>query len=399
MNFTKNTQALTASAYASMFFLGVSGAFIGAAARNIGLSPFEIGLMIAVQNVGFIISVSISGALADTRAKPKIMLVGSLILAFSLLAFYVAEIFWVNLVIMLLIGAGIGVYEGVTDAMLMDLHAKRISLHINVNHFFVTLGAIVISIYLTYLQMNWRISVIQSGVAVLLLALFFALARMQVKEKPSEPYLDRLKILARERIVIVFFMVTAIIVGVEAGTIGILTTFLMDLREFTQVTSKIGLTVFLIGVASGRLFVGIFSHREQIIKYLLALFSLSLVFFSVLYFVDMGNWSYLLIYLAGVAISALLPLVITLAGLLYPQIAGTVLGTIKIAIPIGGILTPFLMSVLARATSFQISLIVYPASFLMGLLLLLSVARSVTARLSGLPTELAELGTGDVESD
>ena len=115
----RNTKALTASAYTSMFFLGVSGALIGAAARNIGLSPFEIGLMIAIQNVGFILSVSISGALADTHEKPKIMLVGSLILAASLLTFYVTETFWVNLVIMLLIGVGIGTYEGVTDAMLM----------------------------------------------------------------------------------------------------------------------------------------------------------------------------------------------------------------------------------------------------------------------------------------
>jgi fucose permease len=379
--FLKSTKTLTASAYTSMFFLGVSGALIGAAARNIGLSPFEIGLMIAIQNVGFILSVSISGALADTHEKPKIMLVGSLILAVSLLTFYVTEIFWVNLVIMLLIGVGIGVYEGVTDAMLMDLHAKRVSFHINVNHFFVTLGAIVIAIYLTYLQMNWRISVVQSGIIVLLLAVFFALTRLKVKQKASEPYLGRLKILTRDRIVIVFFLLAALIVGVEASTIGILTTFLMELREFTQVTSKVGLTVFLVGVASGRLFVGFFSRREQVVSYLLALFSLSFVFFSVLYFVNLGSASYLLIYLAGVAISALLPLVLTLGGLLYPEIAGTVLGTIKIAIPVGGILAPFLMSIIAQSTSFQTSLLVFPVSFLVGLLLLLWVAQPIKSGL------------------
>jgi fucose permease len=276
---------------------------------------------------------------------------------------------------------GIGTYEGVTDAMLMDLHAKRVSFHINVNHFFVTLGSIVIAVYLTYLQMNWRISVVQSGIIVLLLAVFFAMTRLKVKQKTNEPYLDRLKILTRDRIVIVFFLLAVLIVGVEAGTIGILTTFLMDLREFTQVTSKVGLTVFLVGVASGRLFVGFFSRREQIVTYLLTLFSLSFVFFSILYFVNLGSASYLLIYLAGVAISALLPLVLTLGGLLYPEIAGTVLGTIKIAIPIGGILTPFLMSIIARSTSFQTSLLVFPVSFLVGLLLLLWVAQPIKSGL------------------
>ena len=76
----KNVKAITASSYLSMFFLGVSAALIGAAARNIGLSPYQIGLLIAAQQVGFILSVSFSGALADTSEKPRILFVGSLIL-------------------------------------------------------------------------------------------------------------------------------------------------------------------------------------------------------------------------------------------------------------------------------------------------------------------------------
>ena len=222
---------------------------------------------------------------------------------------------------------------------------------------------------------------VQSGIIVLLLAIFFALARLRVKRKTSEPYLDRLRILTRDRIIIVLFILALLIIGVEVGTIGILTTYLMELREFTQVTSKVGLIVFLIGIASGRMFVGLFSRREQIISYLLTLFALSFVFFSIFYFVSLGQWSYLFIYLAGVATSALLPLVLTLGGLLYPEIAGTVLGTIKIAIAIGGILTPFVMSLIAQSASFQISLLVFPVSFLLGFLLLLWGAQPIKSGL------------------
>ena len=112
----KNTSIMTASSYTSMLFLGVASALIGAAARNIGLSPFQIGLMIAIQNVGFMLSVMVSGALADTREKPRILLIGSLILSVSFLTFYLTQLFNVNLFIMFLIGVGIGTYEGVTDA-------------------------------------------------------------------------------------------------------------------------------------------------------------------------------------------------------------------------------------------------------------------------------------------
>ena len=152
----KNIKVITTSAYMSMFFLGVSASLVGAAAHSIGLLPFQIGLMIAAQNVGFTVSVLVAGALADQVQKPRILFVGSLILALAFFTFYLTGLFWLNLVIMFFIGAGIGTYEGVTDAMLLEIHTRRQNLHINVNHFFVTFGSITIALYLTFLQFNWR---------------------------------------------------------------------------------------------------------------------------------------------------------------------------------------------------------------------------------------------------
>jgi hypothetical protein len=50
--------------------------------------------------------------------------------------------------------------------------------------------------------------------------------------------------------------------------------------------------------------------------------------------------------------------------------AGTVLGSIKVAIPIGGILIPFLMSTLVKFSSFGISLVLFPLSALLAFLLI-----------------------------
>jgi MFS transporter, FHS family, glucose/mannose:H+ symporter len=373
----RNIKAITASSYLGMFFLGVGTTIVGAAARNIGLSPFQIGLMLAVQNLGFIVSVVLSGALADTHPKPRILLFGSLVLAAAFFAFYLTPQFWLNLIVMLFIGVGIGVYEGVTDAMLLDIHSSKENLHISVNHFFVTLGSIMITVYLIFLQMNWRASVIQAGLVVLGLALFFALTRLQVRMKQGEDFLQRLKLLVREKIVVVLFISTALAVGVELGTGGILTTYLMDLRGFTQTTSKIGLITFLVGVASGRLILGFIAQKEQLAQYLLVLFGGSILIYSALYLFDLGWFTYVAIYLAGISMSALLPMMLTMAGLLYKEVAGTVLGTIKVAIPVGGILLPFFMSLVAKYVSFQASLMVFPLAFVIAFLLLFFTIRSV----------------------
>ena len=370
-------KAITASSYLGMFFLGVGTTIVGAAARNIGLTPYQIGLMLAVQNAGFIFAVLLSGALADTHPKPRILFVGSLILAAAFLTFYLSHLFWINVLIMLFIGIGIGVYEGVTDAMLLDIHPRSENLHISVNHFFVTFGSIMITIYLIFLQINWRASVIQAGTIVLILALFYALIRLDTGKRRGEDYLQRLKVLAKEKVVIVLFIATALAVGVELGTGGILTTYLMDLRGFTQVTSKIGLITFLAGIASGRLILGFIAQKEQLSQYLLVLFGISILIYGALYLFNLGWFTYAAIYLAGISMSALLPMMLTMAGLLYKEVAGTVLGTIKVAIPVGGILLPFFMSLVAKYASFQVSLLVFPLAFVIAFLLLFFTIRSV----------------------
>lgn len=365
-----NKKAITASSYLAMFFLGVATSLIGVAARNIGLSPFQIGMMLAIQNIGFIISVSISGALSDTQEKPKILFVGSLILAVSFLTFYLSDIYWINLIIMLFIGMGMGTYEGVTDAMLLDIHTERAGLHINVNHLFVTLGSALIAVYLIFLEMNWRSSVVQAGIIVLLLAAFFALTKLKVNVGQSEGFAKKIIILTKNRTVVILFVLTILAVGVELSTIGILTTYLMELRAFTQLTSKIGLITFLAGVATGRLVIGLLTREDKIVQYLLALFGLATVFFLGLYFFDLSGFTYPVIFLAGITLSAMLPLIITLAGLLFKDIAGTAIGTIKVAIPIGGILLPFVMSLTARYTNLQTSLLIMPLAFLLAFSLL-----------------------------
>jgi predicted MFS family arabinose efflux permease len=299
-----------------------------------------------------------------------LLLIGSLILSPAFLFFYLSPVFVVNLIIMFLIGTGIGTYEGVTDALLLDIHPQKAGLHINLNHFFVTFGSILITSYLLFLQMDWRRAVTQSGILVIILALIFAFMKLGRRETESVSYRERLGWLSKEKVVTAFFIATIVVVGVEAGTIGILTTFLMELRGFTQITSKVGLILFLGGIAVGRVLLGALTRKENISRTILYLFGASTVVFGILYLVDLGILTYLAIFLAGLSTSALLPLMLTQAGILYKDVAGMVLGSIKVAIPLGGILIPFLMSSIVRFSSFQSSLWIFPLAFLVTLVLL-----------------------------
>jgi MFS family permease len=146
------------------------------------------------------------------------------------------------------------------------------------------------------------------------------------------------------------------------------------------VTSKIGLTIFLIGIAVGRLLLGYITKPEHILRNLIGMFFISSIIYSILYLIDLGRMTYTIIFLAGLGISAILPLIISLAGLMFSESAGMVVGTIKIALPLGGILIPLIISITASRFSFQYALIIFPVLFLLGTFLLLYGLRDKYSR-------------------
>ena len=380
---TSNTRLLTFSSYASMFFLGVGTAIIGAASGNIGLSPQQTGLLVSAQNVGFILAVLISGALADSTRKPRLLAAGSLILAVSFFLFYLWRPYGWNLLIMFFIGTGIGTYEGVADAMLLDLHQKRQALFISINHFFVTFGCLAITLYLLFLQMDWRRSIVQSAAVVFVLALIYAFSRTGSGRPASDPLRGRLSFLKTQAVLALFLALATIGTGIELGLTALLTGFLMSLRGYDLVASKLGLILLLSGVAAGRVILGLLSARGRILGLIIALYAAAAVFSAILFFAGLSVLlTGVVLFILGMTVSALFPLLIALTGLIYKDLAGTALGILKLGVPLGGVLIPFLLSVIARYSSFELSLALFPALALAGCLLLAAGWKLISSRLS-----------------
>jgi len=380
---TKNMRLLTFSSYASMFFLGVGTAIIGAASGNIGLTPLQTGLLVSAQNVGFILAVLITGALADSTRKPRLLAAGSLILGVSFFLFYLWRPYGWNLLIMFFIGTGIGTYEGVADAMLLDLHQKRQALFISINHFFVTFGCLAITLYLLFLQMNWRRSIVQSAAVVFVLAMIYGFSRSGSGRPATDTLRGRLSFLKTQAVLALFLALATIGTGIELGLTALLTGFLMSLRGYDLVASKVGLILLISGVAAGRVILGLLSARGRILGLLIALYAAAAVFSSILFFAGLSVLpTGVVLFILGMTVSALFPLLITLTGLIYKDLAGTALGILKLGVPLGGVWIPFLLSVIARYSSFRLSLALFPALALAGCLLLAAGRKRIGLRLA-----------------
>ncbi|MDT8297681.1 MAG: MFS transporter, partial [Spirochaetaceae bacterium] len=283
----RHSGVLTVSSYFSMFFLGVGTAVIGAASGSIGHTPYQTGLLISVQNVGFIVSVLVSGILSDSSDKARLMSGGSLLLAVSFFFYYMWPAYALNLVIMLFIGAGIGTYEGVADAMLLGLHRNRQGLYISINHFFVTFGALGITLYLIFLQMDWRRSMVQSAVFVGALAAMFFFSQAGTGTREFQPLSQRVRFLRTQGVLAIFLLLAIFGVGIELGLTGLLPGFLRSCRGYENVPSNIGLVIFLGGIAAGRLMIGLLSGRMHLLNMIRLLFAAAAVCSFVLLFVTL----------------------------------------------------------------------------------------------------------------
>ncbi len=368
----QNIKIITAASFLAMFFLGVGSTIIGAASKNIGLTPHQIGLLIAIQNVGFIFSVIVSGMVADRFSKTKLMFMSSFILATAFYFYYLKSAFLFNCFVMLFIGVGIGGYEGVADAMLLDMYNQRESLVITINHFFVTFGGLLITVYLIFLQMDWRTGMVQSALFVFFLAMVFALTRVISKSVKAESLKVRVRFLFHQKPVLILFILASAAVGIELSTLGVLTTFLMDLRDFDQVTSKLGLVTFLSGIACGRLILGFVAKKDQLLNFIAFWFGVVALCTGVLYFTHLGNaLTYLFLFLTGVAVSVLFPLIIAVSGIRYATSKGMIMGMVKLGVPTGGILMPFFISLMSKYGSFERALLFFPVIGAFGFVLAL----------------------------
>ncbi len=389
---------LTGSSYLSMFFLGVGTAVIGAASGSIGHTPYQTALLITVQNLGFIVSVLGSGALADSSDKARLMSAGSFLLAASFFLYYLWPAYSVNLLIMLFIGVGIGTYEGVADAMLLGIHERRQGLHISINHFFVTFGALGITLYLIFLQLDWRRSMVQSAVVVCALSVLFLFSRAG-KGTASLTIRERAKFLGSQGLLALFLLLAVFGVGIELGLTGLLPGFLRDLRGYDLVGSNLGLVIFLGGIAVGRVLLGLLTSRVPLLLMIRWLFAGATVFSTVLFFVPLSPaWTVVVLVLSGMGVSSLLPLLITLTGTLYREVSGTALGIVKLAVPLGGIVVPFIISVVSRWGSFQIALGIFPLLAAAGFVVMTLGGRRIHARVNALSTRPPTGGATEVTS-
>jgi len=366
---------LTLSAFLSLasvgFFHTILGTALPAIRHSLEIDMVQTGLLGSAAWLGFTAAVLVGGTLSDFFPRHRILALACLLIGLSAILFGMVHPFGLNCLFIGALGAGTGVIVSSSSALVTELYPKKGGVIMNIHHFFYAIGAIIGPLLMGYiLKRGWHWQWIYrvGGVWMLIVSGSFALQRVRFKrEKPSSERSSVFRLL-RDRTLLILILIAIFGVGVQNGLYLWLVSFLKEAQSFPIFQASMGLSLFSIGVAIGRLASGWLAARINNTRVLLILLiSLNMVLILLMY-VSHHYVMLVLCLLAGLACSGLFPILLTLGGINFPQRAGTTIGIIGTAAGIGGTLISWLISVVSQQATLEAGFfIILLAAALIGL--------------------------------
>ena len=366
-----NLRSLTWIAYLGLVLNGIMANIMGPVMpiiiQEYGLTLAAAGVVFTSQGVGRLVSVFLTGSWSDRVGRKPVVLLGA-VLTCAGAALYGISGFWPGQIAgAAVFGSGLGMLDGIANALISDLYTERRGLALNRLHVFFGIGSLIgpltAAFFLDVLD-SWRALFLCVAVAA---AGCFAFASRQAYpqaaggEKLGREQLraGRSRILASKEV----WMLSGIMFtynGVGHTIMGWVNTYLSGELAATVFTASLILTLYNVGITTGRMFWGNVSER---IGYPATLLICSLGGFI---FVTLGTLVQNLwligafLALTGVFLAGIFPTAVACGTSLFPQMIGTVSGYMITAASLGSMLLPFLVGAFSDVVGLRVGMLAAP---------------------------------------
>ncbi len=351
---------LSLSAFMSLalvgFFHTILGTGLPAMRLSFGLDMAETGLLGSSAWLGFSATVLAGGFFSDFFPRQRILMLACAMIGVSAILFGAWPLFGLNCLLLGIVGGGTGMIVSSSSALIMDLYPGKIGIIMNVHHFFYAIGAITGPLSMGYvLKQGWHWQRVYQagGIWILVLSGLLVLQKIRFqKEKPSLSNRSFFSLL-KEKNLVLLIVITIFAVGAQNGLYLWLVSFLREARSFPIFPASLGLSLYSLGIAIGRLASGALAARIKNTGVLFILLGLLNVVLLFLAFASDHRFILLLCFLAGLGSSGLFPGVLTLGGINFPRWAGTTVGILGTAAGIGGTLISWLISAVSQEVTLE----------------------------------------------
>ena len=332
----RNRFFVTIAGFLALGFNGFTFTFMGSSLPaiqsylDIGIS--RTGILMAFFQAGVTVFSLIAGILSDHFRHERIMAVGCLLLGCAVLLFCTTNWFPMNSAIVLFMGAGIGINLSGSNTLMAGLYPQMKASILNFHHVFFGLGSFLGPLVLGLLVSwgsNWRIGFAGEAAALFVLGLVFILSRGDAPRRGRGSAIQKqLGPLLKNRCFLTIMIVTTMAMGAQVTIMLMGVTFLTQAKQCTLAAAGSTISFFAVFLMAGRVICSRLSVLVKPTSIILALLWLQTLFLVLAWLGD--AWlAIVALAFSGFAFSGVYPTALTLAGNLFPEVEGSVLGILS----------------------------------------------------------------------
>ena len=361
--------------------LTLPGALLPLLVDAFGIRLIEAGSMLALQPAAYLVAVLTAGPLLERYSARAVLTGGLAAISAGFGGFGVASA-WVSGGCMLFIsGIGLGLIEVAVNVLLIRVGGERRSNLLNFTHLFFGVGSFaapVLSTHAVALGFSWRTAFFSTAVLAAIVGFAWtAIPSVATKLPPEVGSGDRT---THTRLVALLAATLGVYVGLEMGVGAWLTKYLVSTRQLALADAGNVLSLYWLGLAGARLLLGFSAHRvreEHLVPVLSAMSVVALVLALSLPTPAAYTTAFALV---GVGLSGIFPAVLALAGRYHPHGTARVTSLLVAGAGLGGIVIPWLMSLIADRVGLVSGMGFYVAIAAVLFLLALAIGRALPAR-------------------
>ena len=359
MNRDVRPGVLTGLCYAAMMCLAIGLNLLPVFLTSIGtsfgqggsLSREELGRLGAVTFAGLVVGIVITGPLADRYGAKPFVILANVLTVLGLAGMAASQTFALLLAMVFVVGFGAGMLDMILSPIVAALNPERRTAAMNWLHSFYPVGAVV-TIFLGTLALafdvGWRVVCGLSIVLPLGLTLAFLPMRFPELVNDQDGRTSIWELCAKPWFLIAL---AAIFMGgaTELGMAQWLPAFAETSLGFSATVAGVGLLLFSIAMALGRMAVGMLEASANAYAIMAAGSLLSVVFFLLGAFLESPVWALAACIAAGFTGSSLWPTMLAVAADRYPAGGATMFAALAAFGNAGGIVMPWVIGYVGDA--------------------------------------------------
>lgn len=376
---------LSAASFAALgACLTLPGTLLPLIVDRFGIRLVEAGSMLALQPIGYLLSVGAAGYCIRAFGV-RAALIGGLLTAAAGFAAFGTVSGWIGgALTMFVAGLGFGVMEVAINALLIAIGGERRSNLLNFAHLFFGVGSFVapvVTAQAVAAGVSWRLLFALAGGLTAAVGLGWrglpSGEAAGVTVATGAPAGSAL----RSHLAVLLACMLGLYVGTEMGIGTWLTKYLISTRSFTLTGAGTALSLYWLGLAAGRLVLSLSAHRVRDEWLLVGLTLLALAALASGLLVTTPAAVLICFTATGVGFSGIFPVVVALGGRRHPSNVAAVTAVLITGAGIGNIVIPWAMSAIADRIGLVVGM-----SFYLAMTAVMALLAAVVLRIARQPT-------------